>query len=53
MFCGQDASAEWQVGKLLMSQCSSTLKKMTLELGGNGGWILFSDADLEKAGDGT
>ena len=36
-----------------MKQCSSTLKKMTLELGGNGGWIVFEDADLEKAATGT
>ncbi|TXT07525.1 hypothetical protein VHUM_03245 [Vanrija humicola] len=39
------------VGKLLMSQCASTLKKMTLELGGNGGWIVFEDAELETAAD--
>jgi succinate-semialdehyde dehydrogenase/glutarate-semialdehyde dehydrogenase len=41
-----------QVGKILMSQCASTLKKMTLELGGNGGWAVFGDADLEKTADG-
>lgn len=40
------------VGKLLASQCSGTLKKMTLELGGNGGWVVFDDADLEQAADG-
>lgn len=40
------------VGKLLMSQCASSLKKMTLELGGNGAWIVFDDADLDKAADG-
>ena len=40
------------IGRLLMSQASSTLKKMTLELGGNGGWIVFEDADLDKAADG-
>lgn len=40
------------VGKLLMSQCSGSLKKMTLELGGNGGWVVFDDADLEMAADG-
>jgi succinate-semialdehyde dehydrogenase/glutarate-semialdehyde dehydrogenase len=32
-----------------MTQSASTLKKMTLELGGNGGLIVFEDADLEKA----
>lgn len=40
------------VGKLLMAQCAPSLKKMTLELGGNGAWIVFDDADLEKAADG-
>ena len=40
------------VGRLLMSQASGSLKKMTLELGGNGGWIVFEDADLERAADG-
>jgi acyl-CoA reductase-like NAD-dependent aldehyde dehydrogenase len=35
-----------------MRQCSSTLKKMTLELGGNGCWVVFGDADLEKAASG-
>lgn len=39
------------VGKLLMSQAASTLKKLTLELGGNGAWIVFDDADLDKAAD--
>lgn len=40
------------VGKLLMSQCASSLKKMTLELGGNGGWVVFEDADLDAAAEG-
>lgn len=35
-----------------MKQSSSTLKKMTLELGGNGAFIVFDDADLERATDG-
>ncbi|BEI92381.1 uncharacterized protein CcaverHIS019_0500090 [Cutaneotrichosporon cavernicola] len=39
------------IGKLLMTQCASSLKKMTLELGGNGGWVVFEDAELEKAAD--
>lgn len=39
------------VGKLLMGQAASTLKKLTLELGGNGGWVVFSDADLNAAAD--
>ncbi|ODV91272.1 hypothetical protein CANCADRAFT_122059 [Tortispora caseinolytica NRRL Y-17796] len=37
------------VGKLLASQCAGTLKKLTLELGGNGAFIVFPDSDLEKA----
>ena len=37
------------VGKLLMSQCSSTLKKLSLELGGNAPFIVFDDADVDLA----
>jgi succinate-semialdehyde dehydrogenase/glutarate-semialdehyde dehydrogenase len=37
------------VGKLLMKQCSSTLKKLSLELGGNAPFIVFDDADLDVA----
>ncbi|EEB08159.2 succinate-semialdehyde dehydrogenase [Schizosaccharomyces japonicus yFS275] len=39
------------VGKALMQQSSSTLKKLSLELGGNAPFIVFDDADLEKAAD--
>jgi succinate-semialdehyde dehydrogenase/glutarate-semialdehyde dehydrogenase len=38
-----------EVGKLLMSQCASTVKKMSLELGGNAPFIVFDDADIEAA----
>lgn len=38
-----------EVGKLLMAQCAPTLKKLTLELGGNAPFIVFDDADLEAA----
>ncbi|WP_313036136.1 NAD-dependent succinate-semialdehyde dehydrogenase [Acinetobacter sp.] len=38
-----------QVGKLLMQQCSSTMKKISMELGGNAPLIVFEDADLERA----
>ncbi|KAM0525032.1 hypothetical protein ACHAPS_004679 [Verticillium nonalfalfae] len=38
-----------RVGKLLMKQSSSTLKKLSLELGGNAPFIVFDDADLETA----
>jgi succinate-semialdehyde dehydrogenase/glutarate-semialdehyde dehydrogenase len=40
------------VGKLLMKQCSETLKKMSLELGGNAPFIVFEDADLDAAVEG-
>ena len=37
------------VGKLLMKQCSETVKKVSLELGGNAPFIVFDDADLDAA----
>ena len=37
------------VGKLLMQQCSQSVKKVSLELGGNAPFIVFDDADLKKA----
>lgn len=37
------------VGKLLMKQCASTIKKISLELGGNAPFIVFDDADLDAA----
>lgn len=40
------------VGRVLMSQSAPTLKKLSLELGGNAPFIVFADADLEKAVDG-
>jgi succinate-semialdehyde dehydrogenase/glutarate-semialdehyde dehydrogenase len=39
------------VGKLLSEQCGSTLKKLTMELGGNAPFIVFPDADLSQAVD--
>ena len=41
-----------RVGRLLMQQCAPTVKKMSLELGGNAPFIVFEDADLDKAADG-
>lgn len=38
-----------QVGKILMRQCGDTLKKLSLELGGNAPVIVFDDADLDAA----
>ena len=37
------------VGKQLMAQCAGTLKKLSLELGGNAPFIVFDDADLDAA----
>jgi succinate-semialdehyde dehydrogenase/glutarate-semialdehyde dehydrogenase len=37
------------VGKILMQQSASTLKKLSLELGGNAPFIVFDDADLDEA----
>jgi succinate-semialdehyde dehydrogenase/glutarate-semialdehyde dehydrogenase len=41
------------VGKLLYRQCADTMKKLTLELGGNAPLIVFDDANLEQAVAGT
>ena len=38
-----------EVGKLLMSQCAATVKKVSLELGGNAPFIVFDDADVDAA----
>jgi len=38
-----------RVGKLLAAQCAATLKRVSLELGGNAPFIVFDDANLEKA----
>ena len=38
-----------EVGKRLMSQCAGTVKKLSLELGGNAPFIVFDDADLDAA----
>ena len=37
------------VGKLLMQQCAGTMKKVSMELGGNAPFIVFDDADLDLA----
>lgn len=37
------------VGKTLMAQCAKTVKNISLELGGNAPFIVFDDADLERA----
>jgi succinate-semialdehyde dehydrogenase/glutarate-semialdehyde dehydrogenase len=38
-----------EIGKKLMAQCAGTLKKLSLELGGNAPFIVFDDADLDAA----
>jgi len=38
-----------EIGRLLMKQCAPTIKKMSLELGGNAPFIVFDDADLDAA----
>ncbi|GHG96169.1 NAD-dependent succinate-semialdehyde dehydrogenase [Pseudodonghicola xiamenensis] len=42
-----------RVGALLAEQCAPTLKKMSLELGGNAPFIVFDDADLDAAVEGA
>jgi succinate-semialdehyde dehydrogenase/glutarate-semialdehyde dehydrogenase len=42
-----------EIGKVLMKQCASTVKKLSLELGGNAPFIVFDDADLDAAVDGA
>ncbi|WP_201535502.1 NAD-dependent succinate-semialdehyde dehydrogenase [Psychrobacter immobilis] len=38
-----------RVGKILMKQCADTVKKMSMELGGNAPFIVFDDADIDAA----
>lgn len=38
-----------EIGKLLMEQCAATIKKTSMELGGNAPFIVFDDADLDAA----
>jgi succinate-semialdehyde dehydrogenase/glutarate-semialdehyde dehydrogenase len=42
-----------EVGRLLMSQCGPTLKRLSLELGGNAPFIVFDDADIDAAVEGA
>ena len=37
------------VGKILIKQCASTVKKVSMELGGNAPFIVFNDADIDEA----
>ena len=42
-----------EVGRILMKQCAPTIKKMSLELGGNAPFIVFDDADIDSAVEGA
>src|SRR5690606_7287931 len=42
-----------EVGRVLAAQCAPTLKRMSLELGGNAPFIVFDDADLDAAVEGA
>ncbi|WP_425258106.1 NAD-dependent succinate-semialdehyde dehydrogenase [Rubrivivax sp. RP6-9] len=42
-----------EVGRILARQCASTVKKLSLELGGNAPFIVFDDADLDSAVEGA
>jgi succinate-semialdehyde dehydrogenase/glutarate-semialdehyde dehydrogenase len=42
-----------EIGKVLMEQCAKTVKKTSMELGGNAPFIVFDDADLDAAADGA
>jgi succinate-semialdehyde dehydrogenase/glutarate-semialdehyde dehydrogenase len=42
-----------EIGKLLMEQCAGTVKKVSMELGGNAPFVVFDDADLDAAVEGA
>ncbi|MDA7430917.1 NAD-dependent succinate-semialdehyde dehydrogenase [Primorskyibacter aestuariivivens] len=42
-----------KVGKILLGQCAQTVKRVSLELGGNAPFIVFNDADIDAAVDGA
>jgi len=42
-----------EIGKALLEQCARTVKKTSMELGGNAPFIVFDDADLDAAADGA
>ena len=55
VFCGDERvrkltfTGSTEVGKILYRQCAGTVKKLTLELGGNAPLIVFDDADIDQA----
>lgn len=42
-----------EVGKILIKKCADTVKKVSMELGGNAPFIVFADADIDKAVEGA
>ena len=42
-----------EVGKILLKQCAGTVKKVSMELGGNAPFLVFNDADLDRAVEGA
>lgn len=42
-----------EVGRILLRQCADTVKKVSMELGGNAPFIVFADADIDKAVEGV
>jgi succinate-semialdehyde dehydrogenase/glutarate-semialdehyde dehydrogenase len=42
-----------EIGKVLLKQCADTVKKVSMELGGNAPFIVFDDADLDAAAEGA
>jgi succinate-semialdehyde dehydrogenase / glutarate-semialdehyde dehydrogenase len=59
VLCASDAvrhlsfTGSTEVGRILAAQCASTVKKLSLELGGNAPFIVFDDADLDSAVEGA
>ncbi|MGA0005481.1 MAG: NAD-dependent succinate-semialdehyde dehydrogenase, partial [Burkholderiaceae bacterium] len=59
VFCGSEAvrhlsfTGSTEVGRILMAQSAPTIKKLSLELGGNAPFIVFDDADLDSAVEGA
>ena len=59
VFCASDVvrhisfTGSTEVGRILMAQSAPTVKKMSLELGGNAPFIVFDDADLDSAVEGA
>jgi succinate-semialdehyde dehydrogenase/glutarate-semialdehyde dehydrogenase len=59
VLCGSDTvrhlsfTGSTEVGRILMKQCAPTVKKLSLELGGNAPFIVFDDADIDAAVEGA